>query len=24
MTNRKGVKFKAGLAICMDINPYEF
>ena len=24
MTNRAGVEFKAGLAICMDINPEEF
>jgi len=24
LTNSEGVKFKAALAICMDINPYEF
>lgn len=24
MKNLDGIKFKAGLAICMDINPYEF
>lgn len=24
LTNTKGVEFKAAIAICMDINPYEF
>jgi hypothetical protein len=24
LKNREGVEYKAGLAICMDINSYEF